>query len=439
MISPARARLLLLPAILFMLMPVGPAGATELTLEQALELGETANVSALVGQESVTQAVEAARQQRSNLLPKISLDLQQERNQEVQVSATGVVQNAPFNRFDTNLTGSLSLLDPTQIATYEAARTGVKVAQLGYRQTLQGVLAAVAQGYFTHLRDLKSMEVIQANIHQAQVLLDLAQAQLKAGVATQIDVTRAESQLAIAEQSRLQQETVIYQSELQLKQLLGLDPSGPLQLANFAVRRDALTMSETSVEQAALLKRPDYLQAEKTLDEARQAVRAAKFEHLPVLSLFGQYGYSTTTYDEGNQKTAWLAGAQFSLPVFDGLKISSDKRLAESLWRAQAYRLRDLQRQISASVRLALQDARSWLAQIDVAQKGYDLANEELRLARTRFEQGVADNTEVVNAQNALAVAADNRVEAVYQYNLSRVNLAATLGDVRLILREQQG
>ena len=60
-----------------------------------------------------------------------------------------------------------------------------------------------------------------------------------------------------------------------------------------------------------------------------------------------------------------------------------------------------------------------------------------MRLAQQRYQQGVADNREVVEAQNRLAIADDNFVEAIYQYNLSRVELARARGDVRSVLAEK--
>ena len=96
-----------------------------------------------------------------------------------------------------------------------------------------------------------------------------------------------------------------------------------------------------------------------------------------------------------------------------------------------------LELQISAELRLAAQDATSRHAQVAVAEKGLGLAREELRLAQQRYQQGVADHREVVEAQNRLAQAEDNLVEAVHQYNLSRVELARARGDVRTILAER--
>ena len=64
------------------------------------------------------------------------------------------------------------------------------------------------------------------------------------------------------------------------------------------------------------------------------------------------------------------------------------------------------------------------------------LSEEELELARIRFIEGVADNRDVTDAQAALAAANDELVEAVYFYNLSRLELARSRGGVRLLFSE---
>ena len=72
-----------------------------------------------------------------------------------------------------------------------------------------------------------------------------------------------------------------------------------------------------------------------------------------------------------------------------------------------------------------------------MAEKTLGLAQEELRLARQRYQQGVADNREVLEAQTRLAEAGDNLVDAVFRYNLSRLELARARGDVRSVLAER--
>ena len=56
------------------------------------------------------------------------------------------------------------------------------------------------------------------------------------------------------------------------------------------------------------------------------------------------------------------------------------------------------------------------------------VSREEVELSRQRFTQGVADNTEVVNAQDRVSRADDARVRAMYTLGLARANLARATG-----------
>jgi outer membrane protein TolC len=210
-----------------------------------------------------------------------------------------------------------------------------------------------------------------------------------------------------------------------------------LSLAGFTVDRSHPPSLEEGAENNALDRRPDYLRATKAAEQNRDLVRAAGYQRFGVLSAFGEYGYATARAFDGNEKNAWLGGIELSVPIFDGLKTGADKRVALAQLRAQQLRQRALALQIPAEVRLASQDAGSRNAQVTVAERNLQLAQEQLHLAQIRFEGGAVDNREVIEAQNSLAVASDNRLEAVFQYSLSRLELARARGDVRLILAEQ--
>jgi outer membrane protein TolC len=410
--------------------------ATTLTLEQALASVENVNLNVLLGREAATQALEQARVTRATILPSITATGVQRRSKSVPLTNTGTTSPRPTNRFDALLNGSVPLMDFQRWTAARSARVGADVARADYNATLQTVLATVAQSYFTHLRNLRRMEVLDANITRAQSLLDLARNQLNAGVATQIDVTRAEAQLAQAQQAKLQQETVDVQSELTLKRAIDIDPMQPLRLADFTIRRADTALFAFSGDKTVFEKRADYLRAQKAVQQARLDVHAATFERLPSLTLGGNYGRGASNFDDELQPQ-WSANASLTLPIFDGLKSGADRRIALSRQRSQEARLRSLELQISAELRLAAQDANSRNAQIGMADKNLQLARDQLRLAQQRYQQGVADNREVVEAQTQLAVAEDNLVDATYQYNLSRVELARARGDVRTVLQEK--
>ncbi len=413
------------------------AEPSTLTLEQALASVERVNVNVLLGRETAAQALEAVRQQRASVLPNISASAQQRRSQGVSIATVVVASGRPASRFDALVSGNYALFDPELLSAVKASKVGVEVAQANYQSIIQSVLADVAESYFAHLRNLRRLDVLDANISRARALLDLARNQFNAGVATQIDVTRAEAQVAQAEQARLQQVTVQFQSELLLKRLLDLDLAGAMKLENFVVQRANPSLFAFSEQKTAFEKRADFLAAQKSLEQTKVNVRTATYQRLPGLSLTGNYGVASANFDDDNKQEQWAIGLGVSVPVFDGLRAGADRRVALSRQRAQEFRVRNLELQISSELRLAVQDAGSRNAQIEVAEKSLRLAQEELRLAQQRYQQGVADNREVVEAQNRLAIADDNYVEAIFQYNLSRVELARSKGDVRAVLAEK--
>ncbi|MBI4624879.1 MAG: TolC family protein [Verrucomicrobia bacterium] len=423
-------------ALLLASSPWAAEPAATLTLEEALASVEKVNVSVLLSRETAAQSLEVANQQRASTLPLLDASVVQRRSQGVSIATVVVTSGRPASRFDALLTGSYPLLNMQRRSALRGARAGAEVAQANYQAIVQDVLADVAQTYFTHLRNLRRLDVLDANIARARSLHELARNQLNAGVATQIDVTRAEAQVAQAEQARLQQVTTLYRSELLLKRLLDLAPGGELRLADFQVRRTEGNLFTFSDEKTAFEKRANYLAVQKALEQTRIDVRTATFERLPSLALTGQFGYASPKFDDSKQDQ-WSTGVGLSVPVFDGLRTGANRRIALSRQRAQEMRLHNLELQISSELRLAVQDAGSRNAQIEVAGKNLRLAQEELRLAQQRYRQGVADNREVVEAQNRLAIADDNYVEAVYQYNLSRMELARARGDVRAVLAEK--
>jgi outer membrane protein len=410
--------------------------AATLTLEDALSRVEKTNLSVLLSREAVVQALEQNSLVRSGILPTINGTAQQRRSKAVPLTNTGVTAARATNRFDALLVGNVPIVDFQRWSNIRSSRLGADVAQADYHNAVQLVLASVTQSYFAHLRNLRRLEVLDANITRARSLLDLARNQLSAGVATQIDVTRAEAQLAQAEQARLQQLTADVQSELLLKRAIDIPISQPLQLADFSVRRSDSTLQIFSEDKTTFEKRADYLRAQKALEQSKQDVRTATFERLPIITAGGTYGRGAANYDDPLQPQ-WSANVGLTVPIFDGLRAGTDRRLALSRQRSQEMRLHNLEMQISAELKLAAQDASSRNAQVAVAEKSQKLAQDQLRLAQQRYQSGVADNREVVEAQTQLAIAEDNLVEAIYQYNLSRVELARARGDVRTVLQEK--
>jgi outer membrane protein len=67
---------------------------------------------------------------------------------------------------------------------------------------------------------------------------------------------------------------------------------------------------------------------------------------------------------------------------------------------------------------------------VQVANLGVQLAKEEVDQARDRFRAGVANNIEVISAQDSLSRANDNQIVALYRFNQARADFARSVGQM---------
>jgi outer membrane protein len=84
-------------------------------------------------------------------------------------------------------------------------------------------------------------------------------------------------------------------------------------------------------------------------------------------------------------------------------------------------------------VKTAIAQLESARSEVDVANLGVKLARDEVDQARDRFQAGVANNIEVITAQDELARANDNQIAALYRYNQARADLAHATGEMETL------
>ncbi len=104
--------------------------------------------------------------------------------------------------------------------------------------------------------------------------------------------------------------------------------------------------------------------------------------------------------------------------------------------RQSRQQLENLRGQIDYEVRSALLDLASASEQVEVARSSVDLANQTLAQGRDRFTAGVADNLEVIQAQEAVASANENYISSLYAHNVAKVALARAIGYAEVGVRE---
>ena len=124
----------------------------------------------------------------------------------------------------------------------------------------------------------------------------------------------------------------------------------------------------------------------------------------------------------------WQVNGSLNIPIFAGNKVHGEVLEAEAQLKQARSQLGDLRGRIDYDVRVALLDLNASAQQVEVARSSVDLAEQAFTQSQDRFSAGVADNLEVVQAQEAVASAHESYIQSLYAHNLAKVELAYAIG-----------
>jgi outer membrane protein TolC len=215
-------------------------------------------------------------------------------------------------------------------------------------------------------------------------------------------------------------------SKLQLARIIGL-PIGQTFTLNDEL--PALPVPDITIDEAlerAYKARPDYQAALERVHAAESTRRAVLGESLPSVRLNADFGDIGNTVGDARGTFA-IAGA-VSVPIFQGGRARARLAEADADLRARQAEADDLRAGIYYDVRAAFLDVQATGEQLQVAARARDLAGQQLTQARDRFAAGVADNIEVVQAQEAVTLAAEQYITALYGNSVAKALLARGLG-----------
>ncbi|HTY61495.1 MAG TPA: TolC family protein [Acidobacteriota bacterium] len=420
-----------------------------LSLNRAVQLAISpeGNAQIQISGESLKQAQARSSQVRAALLPDVSSSLAY-RNQTINLGANGLSFDiptipgfsfafpslvGPFSVMDARISATQSVFDISSIRRLQAAHSGISAARFDTDSAAENVAAQVARAYLSAIRADADVETAKANLTLSQALLKQAENQKGAGTGTGIEITRVRVQLANNQQQLIVAENARHRAYLQLLRFMNLPLDTRLLLTDKLgyIPVDAVTLENAKAR--ALAERPDLKAQQEREVNTRISASAIKLERIPSLSVYGDYGSIGSGFD--NALPTRVVGMTLRVPIFDGGRRDYRRVEAASQFRAEKVRTKELKEQIELDVRLALDDLHSAEEQVKVARDGLQLSENELAQARRRYEAGVAFGLEVTDAQTRLERARDNETEALYNYNLARIDLEQAMGGVRSSVR----
>lgn len=404
----------------------------KLTIERAIDKALHNNAEVLLANARRDEAAGKQTRARAELLPQLSADVSQSR-QQTNLAAQGITfpglpPTTTYNRFQARLKLRQSLIDVGAWNSFQSAKNARKAAAAREQVAREQIATRTAIRYVRALRAKQSVDAANADRELARSLEQLANDQHEAGLASGVDVARAQTRVSRQQARLAQKRTEAAQARLRLARVTGLPQDQSITLVGDLTAAAAQQPpAAEEVIQAAIEQRPELRLARQRANAKEQGLAAARAERLPSLELVGAYGDSGNTPDE-NVEQSYRIGAQVSVPIFSGGAIAGHVDTAASRLDQAQIRARDTRDQIEQDVRLALRTLNNSRKQVRAARDNRDLARRELELSRDRFAAGVTDNVEVINAQTELANARDRLVAARARHATARVNLAAARG-----------
>src|SRR5579871_126347 len=409
----------------------------KLTLEQSVALALKQNTTAQIAILQAAQANQDKDVARAALLPNASLqvyDSVHRQNLETGLGTTfpGFPQHVgPFQVFNAGVGFSAPIFDLTLWKRYQAAKELAGAQQATSYSTREQVILLVVSQYIGSLRAEANVTASKSRVELAQALYDQAADLQKEGVGTGIDTLRANVELQNEKQSLIQAENDRDASLFVLSRLLNLDPRQKVQLA------DSLSFFDTPQPEmepsidAALGARQEWKSLEQQIKAAQHDKQASQAERLPSFEAQGNWNYQGTHLNNGIPVYTYQAG--FNVPLFTGGRIHAEVVKADLQIKVLQEQKADLRNSIALDVKTALLNLESARNEVQVANLGVQLAKEEVDQARDRFKAGVANNIEVIQAQDALARANDNQIIALYRFNQARADYARGIGQMEKV------
>ena len=297
----------------------------------------------------------------------------------------------------------------------------------------------VAGTYYRLIAQHELARAAGAALGNARQLLAASEARLQANLVSQLDVFRARQLVAEAEAQLFDVESAVEDLEDQLRFVMDRGVDYEFRVAA-AIDARVETMAPEAAVATALENRIELRDADAAVDQAERDVGYARRQLLPQLDV----SLALTRRETADDLRSAFGVDRFEPVTFVSASTPLDRTVEAAAVRTAAIernrrvRARDtLRRRIAQEVRRALRLQQRLANRLGNAAVTVEFAEREAELAELRFQRGLSNNLDVVNAQAALLNATTRRLAVLADLAVARLALRATLGilDVRADLR----
>ncbi len=422
-----------------------------LSLEEAVAAGVEASPGLHASRMRLESSAAKSREIEASRLPSVKFGGGYTRLSEVppfEMTVPGsqvpfVVSENYFNNYSLRVGLQQPLFTGFRLqAGAESARFLERSAGQGLEKDRADFVFAVKNAYWSLARAREFEKITEENIRQVGEHLKDVRAFFEQGLLTRNEVLRAELELSNAELSRFDARSASELALTSLNSLIGLPLETDVELTTLAesqasrlpVEETALeeTAKSTAMIESALANRPELKSADFRIKASELGVKAAKAGFYPQVYLSGNYYFlrPNPRYMPAldSFKRTWDLGISVSFDVWNWGQAKSQAEQAK----AQLAQARAARQLLEDQAVLEVTQSRLMLVQargrMKLAAQAAGQAEENLRVTRERFQQGVALSTDVLDADVALLRARTSRTQAAIDLVLAQARLEKALG-----------
>jgi len=289
------------------------------------------------------------------------------------------------------------------------------------------VSAAVKTAFYNVLRAEDLEALARAEIVRAQEDLRAARHRREVGTATPADVLQFELDLATALQTMIQARINRRTNAYELGRLAGIDGAAEATREG-AYEPAPLTLPDSAIVTLAVREAPSLLAARDSSRAAEAAVSAARTQYVPTLTLGGSYTWVKSPVVTGSLLPGWAIDLGTNFPIFNGFLREATVERASAASYAARFAARDAERNARSQAHALLGALGLAREQVTIGRGSVAVATENYRVVRSRYGVGVATVLDLSVAEQTLATAEQQLVNARYDYQLARANLQTLIG-----------
>ena len=414
-----------------------PPATLRLTLKDAVVLALRQNPQVAIANLNLAESADVHAISRSALLPQIAVgasDYVTRANVESLFGnpIPGFSQHTgPFWTIEAGTRFSVPVFDLSLWRRWQSTREGMQTSSAQRDVVREMNAQLVVSQYLGGLRAAADVSAAKSRLDLAEALFTLAGDLEKNGVGTSLDTLRAHVEFQNERQRSAAADAQLKLSLYGLVQLLNLDPQQSIELADEPRFFETPSFDADQSLASAFAQRPEMKAIEAAARAAEFEKQAARAESAPTVSLAG--GWRLEGLTNSTQIPVYQYAASVNVPVFTGGRIRAQTAIADVQIKKLAESTQATRNQIAQEVKSAAALLAAARVEVDAANLGVTLARDALTQAEDRFRAGVANNIEVISAQDQLARANDNQIAALYRYNQSRADLARATGQMQAL------